>query len=621
MTPRRLEKYELLEELGHGGMATVYRARDTVLERLVALKVMHPHLRSSVEARRRFHREAKSVARLHHRCVMEIYDFSGEGSEEAFIAAELLTGPTLRVFRDRCPHMLAEVAACFVIEVASALQAAHEAGIIHRDVKPENVLLHEARTVKLTDFGIADMVDAQSVTVTGQILGSPGHMAPEQIEGRAADARTDLFSLGTVLYFLATGTLPFSGRNPHQVLKRIMDGDYPNPLRVAPGMGKPLRQIIDRALARRPEDRYQSAADLIRDLRTLLAEAGLDESPSALLERYLSDPAVAGQAYEDRVVEALVDRGRQASKKGEVTVALDAFDRALAIREGDPLVLQLLRRVGVTRRRRWLLRHGAAAAAMSALGGAAWWAWPSDREPRESTRVRPDPAAGRPTRASLRLDAGTPTETEARSGRPTSSRDQPGLAGGSKAAPPSRVDGGRGASSPARRVRPRSAAQRMPRPPRPVHFITYPTVCWIRIDDGPWHENTRDFRPLLRPGRHTVIAEARVQGTNPYLRTSRELVVPVDPEGTTHTIRFALKLADAGLRIASNAANGRVLVGEGLARGRTNTLIAVPMSEARRVGVLVVVSAEGFAPATVRVERLEAGTTREVRVDLRATGP
>ncbi|MEM6931493.1 MAG: serine/threonine-protein kinase, partial [Myxococcota bacterium] len=279
---RRLGKYELESEIGHGGMATVYRARDLVLERCVAVKVLHPHLRKSSEARERFTREARSVARLRHPYIMEIHDFAGEDAEESYLVAELLTGPTLRELVDA--HRLpAEAAVALALPVAEALAAAHDAGIVHRDVKPENVLLHEGRTVKLTDFGIAQMVDAHSFTHTGQILGSPGHMAPEQIETGEVDARSDVFALGTVLYLLATGTLPFHGKNAHQVLKQVVDCEHPDPLRLRPSIGKELAQILQRAMAKAPEDRYASAGELAGALRAFLLDHGIDD-PAALLE-------------------------------------------------------------------------------------------------------------------------------------------------------------------------------------------------------------------------------------------------------------------------------------------------------------------------------------------------
>src|SRR5690349_18736811 len=140
---KRVEKYDIVDEIGHGGMATVYRARDSRLDRLVALKVMHPHLQGAPEARQRFAREAVTVARLRHPSILEIYDYSGEGSEVSFISTELLTGPTLKRFVEDHPDIPPEIAACMTIQVARALGAAHAEGVVHRDVKPENVLLHE----------------------------------------------------------------------------------------------------------------------------------------------------------------------------------------------------------------------------------------------------------------------------------------------------------------------------------------------------------------------------------------------------------------------------------------------------------------------------------------------
>ena len=192
-------------------MATVYRARDTVLDRDVALKVLHPHLRGAPEARARFQREAKTVARLRHPNVLDVYDFGEDAGSEAYLATELLTGPTLKEWVQTHSRLGAELAVALAIQIGEGLAAAHDSGIVHRDVKPENVLLHERRVLKLTDFGIAHLVDANTFTATGQVIGSPGHMAPEIVQGGEASVATDMFSFGTVLYFLLTGTLPLYG--------------------------------------------------------------------------------------------------------------------------------------------------------------------------------------------------------------------------------------------------------------------------------------------------------------------------------------------------------------------------------------------------------------------------
>ena len=384
---RTLEKYELLEEIGHGGMATVFRARDTNLDRMVALKLMHPHLRGAKEARARFRREAQSVARLRHPRILEIYDYSGEGSDESYISAELLTGPTLKAYVEQAPEMPSEIAACFGIEIARALAAAHEKGIIHRDVKPENILLHEARCLKLTDFGIADMVDSQSMTATGQILGSPGHMAPEQIEGQHTDARTDVFALGTVLYFLAAGRLPFTGKNPHQILKRILDGDIPDPLRFRPAIGGRFKAILVKAMAKLPADRYQSATELEQALCAYVGEIGIDE-PEREVARFLADPKAVQAETNTKIVAAETALGKRAQAENRRDEANDAFGRVLAIDEKNEDVLALVSSMGrAADRTKSLQRVGAIAGTVLAAVLVAWGA---------STLVGPgtvDPAA------------------------------------------------------------------------------------------------------------------------------------------------------------------------------------------------------------------------------------
>jgi serine/threonine-protein kinase len=366
---RKLEKYEVLDEIGHGGMATVYRARDSSLDRFVALKVLHPHLQRTSEARARFAREAKSVARLRHPHILEIYDYSGEASDETYIAAELLTGPTLKDFVLKHKELPPEIAACIAMQVADALGEAHAKGIIHRDVKPENVLTHENRCVKLTDFGIAHMVDTHAFTATGQILGSPGHMAPEQVEGGTCDARTDVFSLGTVLYFCSTGRLPFVGRNPHHLLKLLLGGEYPDPLRLHPEVGADLAAIMHKALSRDPADRYQSAAEMAASLREFLSEMGI-EDPDETLARYLKAPAEVTAELRKTSLRCLIALGAQASRSGDVPKAQAALSRALAIDDGNEEALALLGSLGRRRRRGAVIAATVSAAAI--LGLAAW---------------------------------------------------------------------------------------------------------------------------------------------------------------------------------------------------------------------------------------------------------
>ena len=408
---RKLEKYEVLDEIGHGGMATVYRARDSSLDRFVALKVLHPHLQRTAEARARFAREAKSVARLRHPHILEIYDYSGEASDETYIAAELLTGPTLKDLVLKHKELPPEIAASIATQVADALGEAHAKGIIHRDVKPENVLIHQDRCVKLTDFGIAYMVDTHTFTATGQILGSPGHMAPEQVEGSTCDARSDVFSLGTVLYFCSTGRLPFVGRNPHHLLKLLLGGEYPDPLRLHPAIGAELAAIMQKALARDPADRYQSAAEMSASLREFLSEMGIDD-PDETLARYLKAPTKVTAELRETSLERLIAIGAQASNSGDVPKAQAALSRALAIDDGNEKALKLLGSLGRRRRRGAMIAATLVAAAL--IGLASWFysAWSSAPLPEELARRSDERPAPDDTTPSMVEEL--PGEAEAR---------------------------------------------------------------------------------------------------------------------------------------------------------------------------------------------------------------
>ena len=234
---RLLLHYRVLEAIGQGGMSVVYKGRDEHLARDVAIKVLHPFLREKVECRTRLAREARAVARLEHPNIVKVFDFSGDrptldekpGSnnddirhmpQEGFIVCELVKGPTLKRHAEKCTMWRCpEVGALVVWQLALALQHAHDNGVVHRDLKPENVMVRDDGVLKLMDFGIAQIADQSGLTVTGTLLGSPAHMAPECIDGLPADERSDLFSLGTVLYWLCTGYL----RGP--VAPRALEAD------------------------------------------------------------------------------------------------------------------------------------------------------------------------------------------------------------------------------------------------------------------------------------------------------------------------------------------------------------------------------------------------------------
>src|SRR5262245_10314676 len=168
MALRRLEKYDILEEVGQGGMAKVFRGYDTALGREVAVKILHPHLAEQRESKLRLQREAQAVAKLRHENILEIFDYSGPDAAESYIVTEYIHGPTLKQFLDRRPIPCPEIAAMIIVEVCRALSHAHARGIIHRDIKPENVMIRDDGVIKLTDFGIAQVVDQERMTITGQ---------------------------------------------------------------------------------------------------------------------------------------------------------------------------------------------------------------------------------------------------------------------------------------------------------------------------------------------------------------------------------------------------------------------------------------------------------------------
>jgi serine/threonine-protein kinase len=275
VTIRTLSRYQLLEEIGRGNMGVVYRARDPVMDRTVAIKVIRLGFSLDDSKRRsfleRFHREAQIAGKLGHPNIVAVHDF-GTG-EEPYIVMEHFPGVSLSTLAERGPLPLEDVE-LVARQLGVALAYAHEQGVVHRDIKPANVL-YQGGSVKLLDFGIAKL-ETSDLTATGEFLGTPSYMSPESFSGGPADARSDLFSLGVVLYQILTGVKPFEGGTVSRTIYRVLHEDPPPPSSLRSGAPPGWDRILGRLLAKIPDARYATAGEFLRALDGL----GQEEIPS-----------------------------------------------------------------------------------------------------------------------------------------------------------------------------------------------------------------------------------------------------------------------------------------------------------------------------------------------------
>lgn len=263
-----LGRYEIIGELGQGAMGVVYKAKDPLIDRVVAIKTINLNqaLEEREEYEQRFYQEARAAGRLSHHNIVTIYDV-GESGDVAYIAMEFLEGRELRdVLNERSILPVAQVLD-IVAQVAQGLAYAHEHGIVHRDVKPSNIMIQKDGHVKITDFGIARMASASVRTQTGMVLGSPKYMSPEQVMGKLADQRSDIFSLGIMLYEMLTGRPPFSGENINAIMYQTLNATPPQPSSMNPAVPEMLNFIVAKALAKKLDERYQNAREFADDLR------------------------------------------------------------------------------------------------------------------------------------------------------------------------------------------------------------------------------------------------------------------------------------------------------------------------------------------------------------------
>lgn len=264
----QLGRYEIVSELGQGAMGVVYKARDPLIDREVAIKTINLSLaldeREEYEAR--FYQEAKAAGRLSHPNIVTIYDV-GRTGDIAYIAMEYLHGRELRDVLNENSKLPVSQVLDVVIQVAQGLAYAHEHEIVHRDVKPSNVMIVRDGHVKITDFGIARMASAAVRTQTGMVLGSPKYMSPEQVLGKLTDQRSDIFSLGVMLYEMLTGQVPFMGENVNAIMYQTLNAIPAPPSNANPAVPEMLNYIVAKALAKDLDARYQNATELVNDLR------------------------------------------------------------------------------------------------------------------------------------------------------------------------------------------------------------------------------------------------------------------------------------------------------------------------------------------------------------------
>ena len=271
----KIDRYLLQERIGSGGLARVYRAIDTNLDRAVAIKILHEHLSDDPSFKERFEREAKLIASLNHPNIVQIYDFNWferDGYPVYYMVMPLIPGKTLATILDELAEtgerMAHDNVLRLTLDLADALGYAHTAGMIHRDVKPANIILNERDQAVLTDFGIARLIESSRLTQDGISTGTPAYMSPEQATGLPGDARSDLYALGVILFELLTGQPPYDDENGMSLMLKHLNAPVPLITDTLPQASPELDDLIARALAKRPDDRFQTAAEFSDALKS-----------------------------------------------------------------------------------------------------------------------------------------------------------------------------------------------------------------------------------------------------------------------------------------------------------------------------------------------------------------
>jgi hypothetical protein len=608
------DRYQLRELVGSGGMSQVYRAWDRQLDREVAIKVLHPHLAASPDSRRRFSREARAVAKLHDPHILEIFDFSGDG-EAAYIVTEFIRGTTLQKFSEQAGFGLPQIGALVAHSLCLALEHAHASGVVHRDLKPENVMLGTDGVLKLMDFGIARFLEqGEKMTMTGAMVGSPAYMAPEIIEGKDAGPKSDLFSLGTLLYWLLTGKLPFDAPNTPALLRKVVDVQYEDPRLLNGAISDSLAMVVRSLLARDPAARPESAEAVRIALAAALAEDGIAD-PEVNLRAFLADPAGFRHRFRAQLLTRLRGEADRALREGRRVTALKLADRILALEPADAEAHRLVAAVSAQQRRRRLFVRTlyACAGAAVATGAVAGLRVIDANRP-----TPPPPAVAMLAPPVTQPASAEPPRTEATPAEPPASVPSPATGSIAPSQPrfPTPAAGFPGRSIPA------SAGQirLVPRPigkaalaPVLVHFVFNPYAT-VTVDG-----DQRMSQPLpvvdlpITPGPHRLTYVAN----DAFQPISEDIQI-----GPKTEIRHLFQLKSARLRVISQPADASVIVdgnSVGSAADSVQHPILFKLGKAAHQNASVRVFKKGYTDWLQEVE-FQANTETVLRPILQAQG-
>ena len=312
------ERYEVMQTIGEGGMANVYLARDTILDRNVAIKVLRGDLATDEKFVRRFQREALSASSLSHHNIVEIYDV-GEDNGDYFIVMEYIPGKNLKQLLKRRGSLTVTEVVDIMQQVTSAMAVAHDSLIIHRDLKPQNILIMDDGGVKITDFGIAMALNATQLTQTNSAMGSVHYFPPEQASGKGSTLKSDVYSLGIMMYELLTGTLPFKGDNAVEIALKHLKEPIPSIRNIIDTIPQSIENVIIKATAKNPKNRYNNANEMYDDLMTVLNKERLEEPkyklryPEGIQEdvEYIDK----GSNVDDSIIKEIKDTSEEKSRK------------------------------------------------------------------------------------------------------------------------------------------------------------------------------------------------------------------------------------------------------------------------------------------------------------------